>query len=558
MRESVDKPWPRWVIPCMLAWTGLVAFALWWNMAHMRHTALDLARVAARSSFEKDLQYRQWANLHGGVYVPITQDTPPNPHLTNVVEREITTPSGRRLTLMNPAYMTRQVHELAREHTGQRGHITSLKPIRAENAPDVWERRALESFERGVAEVSSVEILEGEPHLRLMRPVKADSGCLKCHAAQGYREGDIRGGISVAVPMRDYTAVVQPHQRAEMLTHSGIWITGLGLLGGAGWQIQRRRRERVQAEAALREKSEELDRYFTVGLDLFCIADLDGHFRRLNPQWEKVLGYSLADLEGRRFLELVHPDDQATTVATLRRLADQKSVLNHVNRYRCKDGSYRWIEWRSQPAGSLVYAAARDITERTRSEEALRERNHYIDSILVNAPIGFAVNTIHDGKAVFVSAKFEEIYGVPRGSLHSVEDYFEKVYLDPVFREQIRARMTTDMATGDPARMRWENLELITPTGQKRFVTAINIPLLDQNLMVSTVQDVTERMRAETQVREQLDELRRWQKVMLEQSDRSQELKREVNELARRLGEPIRYPSQATTEQHQTGDPSAG
>jgi len=300
----------------------------------------------------------------------------------------------------------------------------------------------------------------------------------------------------------------------------------------------------VQAEAALREKSEELDRYFNVGLDLFCIADTDGHFRRLNPQWEEVLGYSLADLEGRRFLELVHPDDQATTVAALRRLAEQNSVLNHVNRYRCKDGSYRWIEWRSRPAGSLVYAAARDITERTRSEEALRERNHYIDSILVNAPIGFAVNTIHDGRAVFVSAKFEEIYGVPRGSLHSVEDYFEKVYLDPAFREQIRARMMADMASGNPARMRWESLELITPTCQKRFVTAINIPLIDQNLMVSTVQDVTERMRAETQVREQLDELRRWQEVMLGQSDRSQDLKREINELARRLGEPIRYPSQ--------------
>ncbi|MHB8910974.1 MAG: PAS domain S-box protein [Syntrophales bacterium] len=157
---------------------------------------------------------------------------------------------------------------------------------------------------------------------------------------------------------------------------------------------------------------------------------------------------------------------------------------------------------------SRVLVSFMDITERKRMQEALTERNRYIETILENAPIGFSVNTIDDGKGVFVTSKFEEIYGVARGSLHSVADYFEKVYLDRAFRRQIRARMTADMAAGDAARMRWEDIPITTAAGEKKFVTIINIPLSDQNLMVSTVQDVTARHRTEEALRESEERFR--------------------------------------------------
>ncbi len=145
------------------------------------------------------------------------------------------------------------------------------------------------------------------------------------------------------------------------------------LLGGFTLDIT----ERKRAEEALREKTAELDRYFTNALDLLCIADTDGYFQRLNKEWEATLGYSVQELEGTRFLDYVHPDDKEATLAALSRLEKQKEVLNFVNRYRSKDGSYRWIEWRSSPVGKMIYAAARDITERKRAEaqieHALRE-----------------------------------------------------------------------------------------------------------------------------------------------------------------------------------------
>lgn len=127
---------------------------------------------------------------------------------------------------------------------------------------------------------------------------------------------------------------------------------------------------RKEAEQALEEKKNELDRYFTLNLDLMCIADIKGRFLRLNPEWEEVLGYSVHEFEGKYFLDYVHPDDMKNTLAALSKLASHEKVTSFENRYRHKDGSYRWIEWRSRPYGNLVYAVARDVTERHKIDQA--------------------------------------------------------------------------------------------------------------------------------------------------------------------------------------------
>ena len=181
-------------------WTIAVAISLVWNIYDGRQETFSLARIQALIGFKRDVAYRLWNTQHGGVYVPVSEKTVPNPYL-DTPDRDVTTLSGLHLTLVNPAYMTRQVHELSEKEFGIHGHITSLNPIRPENAPDPWETQALQAFERGEKEVSSVEDFKGEPHLRLMRPLVTEKGCLKCHGSPGYKEGDIRGGISVSIPM---------------------------------------------------------------------------------------------------------------------------------------------------------------------------------------------------------------------------------------------------------------------------------------------------------------------------------------------------------------------
>ncbi|HEY9647794.1 MAG TPA: PAS domain-containing protein [Chroococcidiopsis sp.] len=139
---------------------------------------------------------------------------------------------------------------------------------------------------------------------------------------------------------------------------------------------------RKRTEEALAEKTEALDLFFNVSLDLLSITDSTGCFRRLNPQWEATLGYALEEVEGQPFLDFVHPDDFAATVAAATALAQQMPIVDFVNRYRCKDGSYRWIEWRSNPFGSFIYSAARDVTERKQTEAILQQQEEELQCIV--------------------------------------------------------------------------------------------------------------------------------------------------------------------------------
>ncbi|MGM0675445.1 MAG: PAS domain S-box protein [Spirochaetota bacterium] len=142
--------------------------------------------------------------------------------------------------------------------------------------------------------------------------------------------------------------------------------------------------EERKAGDALVAKKEELERFFTVSLDLLAIADVEGRFVRLNTAWEHTLGHPLEELEGRHFMELVHPEDREATENAIRRLARQQQVTEFVNRYRTADGSYRYIEWRSQPHGNLIYAAARDVTDRVEREEAALAASRAKSDFLAN------------------------------------------------------------------------------------------------------------------------------------------------------------------------------
>ncbi|MFP4491254.1 MAG: PAS domain S-box protein, partial [Spirochaetaceae bacterium] len=138
----------------------------------------------------------------------------------------------------------------------------------------------------------------------------------------------------------------------------------------------------------LAAKNEELNRYFTSSLDLLCIANTRGEFVRLNPEWERVLGYPLEYLEGTSLLDYVHHEDREATLEVLSQLNRQKDVNSFENRFICRDGSYRWIEWRSKPIGDMIYAAARDITRRKNAKQALQESEEKYYSLFDQAVEG--------------------------------------------------------------------------------------------------------------------------------------------------------------------------
>jgi len=135
---------------------------------------------------------------------------------------------------------------------------------------------------------------------------------------------------------------------------------------------------------ARKRVAEERDRFFTLGLDMVCVSDFEGYFKRVNGAFETTLGYTPVEMMSRRWIEFVHPDDVEVTLAEARKLAAGAVTIAFENRFRCKDGTYKWLMWTSVPVvkDKLLYAVARDMTERKRAEAELREKNRLLESAI--------------------------------------------------------------------------------------------------------------------------------------------------------------------------------
>ncbi len=247
---------------------------------------------------------------------------------------------------------------------------------------------------------------------------------------------------------------------------------------------------RTQAEEALREKELEIDRFFANALDLLCIADTDGYFRRVNREWETTLGYPTAELEGKRFLDYVHPDDIDGTLNAMSDLGRQKEVLNFVNRYRHKNGSYRWIEWRSFPAGKLIYAAARDITERKENEEVLEMFRFTVDQASDEV-----VWIKKDARFDYVNDQACRMLGYTRDelmqlSLFDIDPYFPQKRWEDDWKNFQRGRQGGTVIVESFQRRKSGELFPVD-------VTAKHLWFGERELHVAVVRDITERKRAE-------------------------------------------------------------
>ena len=298
-----------WIL--LILWTVLVGSTLLWSLLRQRHETLEVAYLQAQSAFGKDVVYRRWAAVHGGVYVPVTEQAPPNPYLSHVEERDIETPSGRKLTLMNPAYMTRQVHEMGAASYGIRGHITSLNPIRSANAADLWETEALKAFEQGAMEVSSVEKIDEEEYMRLMRPLSTEQSCLKCHAEQGYNLGELRGGISVSVPMSPLHAIARGHMATLALGHSLLWLLGITGITIGEQHLKKRMLERDRAEETLLESEQRFRDFFENAPIGFHIFGPDQIIIEINDAELEMIGYSKKTIVGKKtWAELLVPQQR--------------------------------------------------------------------------------------------------------------------------------------------------------------------------------------------------------------------------------------------------------
>lgn len=234
-----------------------------------------------------------------------------------------------------------------------------------------------------------------------------------------------------------------------------------------------------------------------------------------NKAFYRLLGYEPDENPLINWREITHPDDiEATQTAVDQLIAGECETARLEKRYIHKDGSVIWVDLnsslRNTPDGKPMYfiSTILDITERKKLEQQLILNEANFRSVVENLPIGIAVNSVDPVvKFSYMNQLFPKYYRTTRNNLESPDTFWESVYEDPEYREQIKKRVLDDILSQDPARMNWEDIPITRKGEETTYISARNIPIPNSPLLISTVWDVTERKRAELQLSKLSDEL---------------------------------------------------
>ena len=376
-----------------ILWTTLVIGLF--LLSHNEHydNAILMAKSATIDSFQKDLVYRKWAALHGGVYVPTSDHAHPNPYLANIPDRDVETTSGKKLTLINPAYMTRQVHELGMKEYGLIGHITSLNPLRPENAPDEWERRALLDFQNGSKDVWSVEQMGDRKYFRYMSPMLVESSCIKCHGHQGYKEGDLRGGISVSVPWDSFEVPLKTHLKHVIAIYGLIWLVGiLGIFASQRLISGNISKQEITLDALC--KSEDMLNTVLQATPLGIGLVKDRIISWTNDSLKEMTGYLTEELYGRSTRILYETDEEFQRVgAVIYPEISAKGQTEIETRFIRKDNTVIDVllslaAYDQADLSVGVVFTVMDVSERNKAAEQLQENAFRLERAELTAKFG--------------------------------------------------------------------------------------------------------------------------------------------------------------------------
>jgi two-component system cell cycle sensor histidine kinase/response regulator CckA len=498
-----------YVASAIVVWTIGLGASLMWNIHGTKKATGELAKKEARIHFNKDQAFRLWGAKHGGVYVPATENTPPNPNLAHIPERDIKTPSGKHLTLMNPAYMIRQMMNEFSELYGVKGRITSLKPLYPPNAPDEWEAKALRAFEKGVKEVFEFTEIEGEPYLRLMRPMITQKPCLKCHAFQGYKEGDIRGGVGVSVPMRPYWAVQQKTINTLITAHFLIWIFGLAVIGFISVKARAHAFERIEAEDAIRRSEDNLNRAQEVAHIGSWYLDIPKNELLWSKETYRIFGVPFDTiLTYEAFLQMVYPDDRSYVDRSWKAaLSGEPYDIQHrivVN------GMVKWVREKAElvfnekgePLSGI--GTVQDITDLKKAEEVIRRSKEFNETILNSMKDSIIVIDVVDYKIISANNAFLKLYQLGEKDVigktcYEITHHIEK----PCDLPDHPCPMAESLKGS--GHTTYEHMHFGSD-GSKRYVEVTTAPIRDAGgniiQVVHSERDVTERKRLEEQLRQ--------------------------------------------------------
>lgn len=366
-------------------WTLLIFISTGWNLHLINSQIEKLATQEARSNWNKDQSFRRWVTRHGGLYVKPDERTPPNPYLSHLSHRDVETTDGVKLTLMNPAYVMSQLVREYEEMYGIKGRITGQILLNPANKPDAWELTALKQFDKGEEEAITLSDLDGEPFLRLMKPLVMVEGCVSCHGHLGFKLGDIRGGVSISIPLLPYMQAAESNQNALLITHTAVWLLGMMGIFIVSY------RSRQQA-GALKERDQQLSELLDLTAEGIFVTNQEGRCTLTNSACIELLGYnSETEIIGKDTHALLHHTHKNGSQYDEEQCLIYKSFRTNTKTHTeteifwRSDGSSFPVEYWSYPivrdgevTGSFVTFV--DITERLKSEQMLR-RSQKMDAL---------------------------------------------------------------------------------------------------------------------------------------------------------------------------------
>jgi PAS domain S-box-containing protein len=233
-----------------------------------------------------------------------------------------------------------------------------------------------------------------------------------------------------------------------------------------------------------------------------------------NPAFSRVTGYPIKELLSftpEQVMELAHPDDRDKLWGNFRKRMAGIDISPHYQfKGLSKEGKTKIlelyankIEYEGKPA---IQGFILDITNQVVAQEAIEQRTKLIETILNNIPMGIVVNEIESGNSNLMNKEFQEIFGWSENEIPNVKKFLNKVFPDPEIRKSLSSRFKTDIREKKPENMFWDSVEIKSKSGEEKFLSVRNIPLYDQKLMILTVQDITERIKTETQLHNSLRE----------------------------------------------------
>ncbi len=278
-----------------------------WMLDHNRLVTHELAENQARANFNKDKAFRLWMANQGRIYIPVGEQFQPSPYLAHIEDRDMTTPSGIKLSMVNPARVVRELDEEYGHLFGVAGRVTSLMPLNPINQPDVWEKAALLQFEQGVKEVFEYTSINGEPYLRMIEILPVKKGCLLCHPYLADKTNGVGGGVTIALPMKEFLARQDEEDWRDSQLFIITWVIGiLGLLI-ALFHLKRQVQEKEKLLYSLASSQSRTAAILDSALDCVISIDASSMVIEINPATEKTFGYKRSSMIGRDLTELIIP-----------------------------------------------------------------------------------------------------------------------------------------------------------------------------------------------------------------------------------------------------------